>query len=67
MACPADTVVYLRQLGLASAGISARTTPNLNAIQYIPATEGEVSVLVSLSGSATGWTAALNAEASYFL
>ena len=62
----ADTVLFFRQVGTRAGGVSARSTPNLNQVQYVPATAGEILFVVSLSGSATGWTAALNSEALFY-
>ena len=64
---PADTVVYLRQLGTAAAGISARSTPNLNVVQHVPATEGSVSFALTLFGEANEWAATLSTNPGDFL
>ena len=61
-----DSVLFFRQVGTRAGGVSARSTPNLNQVQYVPATAGEILFVVSLSGSATGWTAALNSEALFY-
>ena len=57
-----DSVLFFRQVGTRAGGVSARSTPNLNQVQYVPATAGEILFVVSLSGSATGWTCCVGHE-----
>ena len=64
---PATAVVSFRQVGTAVGSVSAVSTPNLEEMQYVSVAEGSVSFAISLGGSATGWSAALNPNPGTFL